>query len=348
VDAEQEHGTASAAGPSTASSQPSGAAQPSASHTGRDYVEPRKERAEVSERLALQLSAHRTAVMQSAMMDNAHVAMAAAVQRMMEAVTRRHRYSDNDPVKISATSSFLGLHDKAPDLKGTRASNEVQARIEAWRARVPATAKGELAWLLSLPVADLSELFALCVALTLDVTTGDATKQPGVELAAALQIDMADYWTATEASYLGSVSKDTIITAVEEACGTGTGTPILKMKKGEAVKLAEQKLAGTRWLPAMLRAPVIDAPVADAPVSDAVVADAPVGDAPVADAPVADAPVADAPVGDAAVADAAVADAPVGDAPVGDAPVADAPVGDAAVADAPVADAPVAEAEMVA
>lgn len=127
-------------------------------------------------------------------------------------------------------------------------------------ARLQAAA-GELA-------VRLSELFALCVALTLDATTGHACVQPGAELAAALQIDVADYWTATEASYLGSVSKDTIVAAVEEACGTGTGTPILKMKKGKAVKFAEQKLAGTRWLPAMLRAPVVEAPVADAPVAE--------------------------------------------------------------------------------
>lgn len=289
-DAAQEQGPVTGANPSTTNGQSTTSPQSSVCGTGQGCVAPKKERAEVSERLALQLSAHRTAVMQTAMMEKPHVAMAAAVQRMLEAVTRRHRYSANDPVKISATSSFLGLHDKAPDLKGSRASNEVQAKIEAWRARVPASGKDELTWLLSLPGADLTDLFALCVALTLDVTTGDASKQPGVEVAAALQIDVADYWTATEASYLGSVSKDTIVAAVEEACGAGTGTSILKMKKGEAVKFAEQKLAGTRWLPAMLRAPVVDTPVAKDPVTGLPLIDSPTAENPVTGSSVADAP----------------------------------------------------------
>lgn len=215
----------------------------------------KKERSEISERLALQLSAQRTAVMQAVMMNRPEVAMAATVHRLLEAVTRRHRYIDRDALKICGHSSLDSLHDKAPDLKGMRASNEIKARIDAWRARVPATASEEFSWLLSLDAADLHELFALCVALSLDATSGDAATQCGVDLATALQIDVADYWTATEASYFSAVSKDSIIAAVEEACGPGTGMPIVKMKKGEAAKYAEQKLVGTRWLPVMLRAP---------------------------------------------------------------------------------------------
>lgn len=216
----------------------------------------KKERAELSERLSLQLSAHRTAIMQAAMINQPNVAIAAATHRMLEAVTRRHRYADSATVKITATFSTAVLHDKAPDLKGMRASDEVQARIDAWRARVPSDAAAEFEWLLSLSSADLNELFALCIALTLDATTGVAGAQPGQELATALQIDVASYWSATEVSYFGSVSKDRIVAALDEACGPGAGEPVAKMKKGEAAKYAEQKLVGTGWLPAMLRMPV--------------------------------------------------------------------------------------------
>lgn len=216
----------------------------------------KKERAELSERLSLQLSAHRTAIMQAAMINQPNVAIAAATHRMLEAVTRRHRYADSATMKITATFSTAALHDKAPDLKGMRASDEVQARIDAWRARVPSDTNAELAWLLSLSYADLNELFALCVALTLDATTGVAGAQPGQELATALQIDVASYWSATEGSYFGSVSKERIVAALDEACGLGAGEPVAKMKKGEAAKYAEQKLVGTGWLPAMMRTPV--------------------------------------------------------------------------------------------
>jgi ParB family chromosome partitioning protein len=224
---------------------------------------PKTARPDISEKLALQLSAHRTAVLQAAMINNPRVALAAAVQRMLGLVAAPIRYcSQEEPVKISATSSLFSLESKAPDLKGSRASEEVHARIAVWRERLPTVRKGELAWLLSLPAADLTDLFSLCVAVSLDVTTGmprTPDKQPGAELAAALQIDTASYWRATEASYLGAVSKAKIIEAVEEACGRGSGMPIASMKKGDAVKYAEKKLEGTRWLPPMLRDSVTEA-----------------------------------------------------------------------------------------
>jgi ParB family chromosome partitioning protein len=248
--------------------EPGGAAAIAAaggSETGSGATsKPRKERAEVPERLAFQLSAHRTAIMQAAMIDRPDVALAAATQRLLEAVTRRHRHGDSDPLKITAVYSLGSLHDKAPDLKGARASDEVQARIDAWRLRIPQDSSDEFAWLLSLPPAESLELFSLCVASSLDATTGVAGRQPGLELSGALQIDVADYWTATEASYLGSVPKEKMAEAVEEACGPGSGVPILKMKKAEAAQYAEQKLAGTRWLPGMLRAPVASAADGDA------------------------------------------------------------------------------------
>jgi ParB family chromosome partitioning protein len=198
--------------------------------------------------------------MQARMMNSPDVAMAAIVQRLLEGVSRRHRYGDNDVLKVSGRPSLDSLHDKAPDLKGMRASVEIRTRIDAWRASIPANSSDELAWLLSLDSAELHELFALCVALSIDATTGDASRTMGADLSAALQIDVADYWQATEVSYFSAVSKDTILAAVEEACGPGSGMPIVKMKKGEASKYAEQKLAGTRWLPMMLREQAVAAP----------------------------------------------------------------------------------------
>lgn len=232
----------------------------SGQYGGLDQQPAKKHRPDISERLANQPSAHRTAVMQACMIDRPDVAMAATVHRLLGTVTRRHRYGEQDVLKISGQSSLHLLHDRAPDLKGMRASNEVMARVDDWLARIPPSASEEFGWLLSLDAADLQELFALCVALTLDATVGSAGQQPDEALASALRIDVADYWSATAASYFDAVSKDTIIAAVEDACGRGTGMALVKMKKGEAAKHAEQKLAGTRWLPAMLRRPLSAGP----------------------------------------------------------------------------------------
>lgn len=244
------HSSASVAGQTSSLSRVPSSVQASAT---------KKARPEISERLANQLSAHRTAAMQARMMNSPDVAMAAIVQRLLEGVSRRHRYGDNDVLKVSGRPSLDSLHEKAPDLKGMRASVEIRARIDAWRARIPSNSSDELAWLLSLDSAELHELFALCVALSIDATTGDASRRLGADLSAALQIDVANYWQATEVSYFSAVSKDAILASVEEACGPGSGMPIVKMKKGEAAKYAEQKLAGTRWLPMMLREQAVTA-----------------------------------------------------------------------------------------
>ena len=78
-------------------------------------------------------------------------------------------------------------------------------------------------------------------------TTGDA-------LAAAVGLDMADWWTPTAGSYLAQVPKARIVEAVTEAVSVEKAAPLAKLKKGEAVAAAEALLQGTRWLPSPLRA----------------------------------------------------------------------------------------------
>jgi len=106
---------------------------------------------------------------------------------------------------------------------------------------------------MSMPSAELMALLALCTAVTLDATAGSPDQQPGIELAAALRLDMADWWRASGESYFENVPKDKVIEAVAEACGKEVTAGMDKMKKGEAVKAAEQRIDGKRWLPLPLR-----------------------------------------------------------------------------------------------
>ena len=73
-------------------------------------------------------------------------------------------------------------------------------------------------------------------------------------LAAAVGLDMADWWTPTAGSYLAQVPKARIVEAVTEAVSIEKAAPLAKLKKGEAVAAAEALLQGTRWLPSPLRA----------------------------------------------------------------------------------------------
>jgi ParB family transcriptional regulator, chromosome partitioning protein len=72
-------------------------------------------------------------------------------------------------------------------------------------------------------------------------------------LAAAVNLDMADWWTATGESYLGRVKKDQAITAISEATGDNDLEDLRKLKKAELVATAERRLAEKRWLPEILR-----------------------------------------------------------------------------------------------
>ena len=74
-------------------------------------------------------------------------------------------------------------------------------------------------------------------------------------LAVALGLDMADWWEPGAESYLAAVPKAKIIQAVVEARGEAAARDLAAMKKAEAVRVAAERLAGSRWLPAPLRAP---------------------------------------------------------------------------------------------
>jgi ParB family transcriptional regulator, chromosome partitioning protein len=64
---------------------------------------------------------------------------------------------------------------------------------------------------------------------------------------------MADWWTPTGESYLGRVKKDQILETIGEGTSETNFEDLRKMKKGELVAAAERRLAGSRWLPEILK-----------------------------------------------------------------------------------------------
>jgi ParB family transcriptional regulator, chromosome partitioning protein len=75
-------------------------------------------------------------------------------------------------------------------------------------------------------------------------------------LTAALGLDMAEWWQPTAESYFGRVSKARILAAVAEGVSPQAAENLAGLKKDALIALAEDRLAGRRWLPAPLRAPV--------------------------------------------------------------------------------------------
>ncbi|MBY3440971.1 hypothetical protein HFN89_44475 [Rhizobium laguerreae] len=78
-------------------------------------------------------------------------------------------------------------------------------------------------------------------------------------LAQALKIDMTQWFEPTTENYFGRVSKTGIEQALTEAKGADFAAGVSGMKKADAAAYAERQIAGTGWLPALLKiAPTAD------------------------------------------------------------------------------------------
>ena len=74
-------------------------------------------------------------------------------------------------------------------------------------------------------------------------------------LAAAVGLNMADWWEPTAQAYLNHVPKAQIVEALKEAGPDLADDGVGAMKKDVLVVKAASRLAGKRWLPAPLRRP---------------------------------------------------------------------------------------------
>lgn len=101
---------------------------------------------------------------------------------------------------------------------------------------------------------------AYCTALTVNAVRSKRSigAWPGQidhshEFGRALKVDMSNWWQPTAKTYLGRVSKEQIIEALREADKLRP-YDVADMKKPQLTARAEKQLAGSGWLPAILRA----------------------------------------------------------------------------------------------
>lgn len=99
----------------------------------------------------------------------------------------------------------------------------------------------------------LDALIAKGVALTI---MPDA-KHEGVtaKLLDFIGFDMADHFTATAANYTGRASKKLVVQALTEAGKAKDADTLLTLKKNVLADTAAERLAGTGWVPELIRTP---------------------------------------------------------------------------------------------
>jgi ParB family chromosome partitioning protein len=131
-------------------------------------------------------------------------------------------------------------------------------RHAGWAADMPQNV-GEL-WdfIAGLDHVNIMALFAHCASLTANALKLPWEQRPPAQrtadkLATALVLDMNQHWTPTVQTYFGRVTKAHILAAAREAVGDEAADRIAAMKKQPMAEAAEQLLAGTGWLPPLLR-----------------------------------------------------------------------------------------------
>lgn len=241
---------------------------------GPEAEEPEEDSgAPLSERLVLDLTAHRTLALRDALAGNATVALSAVVHALA-LFAFYPAYERPTCLEIKGVSAYLDGH--APGIDDTRAGRSVADRHAAWASRVPKEADDLWAFVEGLPVTELLDLLAHCASMTVNAVRAPFDRRPGAwahadRLAQAVDLDMSGYWTATVASYLGRVTKARIGEAVWEAVSEAAAERIGGLKKPDMASEAEALLAGTGWLPSLLRKPVpvkADAPSAGADLTE--------------------------------------------------------------------------------
>jgi ParB family chromosome partitioning protein len=217
----------------------------------KDMTSAPKAPREHSAALARRLNAQRTLALQAVLAERADVAVTALTHRLVLQSFPQYALSRDSVVRIDAHNAALGAH--AEELASSKAHAALQARRESLESALPKDAEQLFAWLLGQSQSDVLGLLAFCVAQSADGVTDDERPESVDELARAAGLDMREWWSATAANYFASVPKSRVLEIVRETVSPEAASTLTKLKKDALTKAAEAKVAGTGWLPALLR-----------------------------------------------------------------------------------------------
>jgi ParB family chromosome partitioning protein len=208
---------------------------------------------EHSSALVRRLTAHRTLALQAELVQQPMMAVVALTHRLVLDTLYTDEGAGNSAVQIHRQGGALREH--AEDLNGSQAQLTLDAHRKSLQEHLPEDADTLPPWLVEQSGGDLLSLLAYCAAVTVDGV--QTCEGPGVldGLARAAKLDMRRWWTATVKNYLGAVPRARILAAVTEAVSAEAAVPLAKLKKTALAEAAERQLAGSGWLPPVLREP---------------------------------------------------------------------------------------------
>ena len=154
-------------------------------------------------------------------------------------------------VGIGLQNAQIGPHTE--EIAGCLAQEVLRTRYTRIEAQLPREPEQLFTWLLEQPQAELLSMLACCVALTVNAVQADERPSAADEIARAAGLDMRAWWTPTAESYLSHISRAQILDIIREAVSPEIAGTLSKLKKAPLAEAAERRLAGTGWLPKLLK-----------------------------------------------------------------------------------------------
>lgn len=213
----------------------------------------------LSARLIEDLTAQRTAALRAVLADNPAVALAAVVHALSLPIFYGSYCDDGTCLDLRANSTDLG--SSAEGIGDRPAARTLAERKASWTKALPQEPEKLWDWLLAQDSASLLGLLGFAAGCTVNAVRkpherADLSRLTHADrLATALGLDMAQWWQPTATAYLGRVSKKLILEAVSEGVSPEAADNLSSLKKEALIATAGERLAGTGWLPAILRAP---------------------------------------------------------------------------------------------
>jgi len=209
----------------------------------------------LSDRLLIDLTAHKTMGLRDAVQADVNAALATVVHALALQVFYPG-YGVWTPLQLRLTTT--GLERLAPGVEDGPAGRRVSDRCEAWGARLPERPEDLWGVVAALPPSEQLDLMACCAGVGLYAVRDPHDRRPGAlaqaeTLATAVGLDMAGTWTATAASYFSRVAKARVLEAVTEAVNPEEAGRIAGFRKGDMAEAAERLVEGRGWLPSVLR-----------------------------------------------------------------------------------------------
>ena len=207
----------------------------------------------VSDSLRRSLLGYKNLAAQRVTATNPHAAKALLVSQMVGSMRANPTDAPTDYTLNNGwgTRTYCKISDEA----GVAEQKAFEAASEALIAHLP-TDSGAL-WdaLYALPASELDMLLALAVARSVSLAD-EPGRGMSEQFVGALGLDMATHFAATAGNYLGRVSKELILEALDEVGKVqddADRAALMAMKKGTLAKEAETRLEGAGWVPKLIR-----------------------------------------------------------------------------------------------